>query len=212
MLIRAIFVSVLIHLAILLSQTRFDALSRPILAGHAVNALNVRLAVHGKGELLFPGKIDAKSELSDQQGGLPYKREVTHSNVARLLPPTVPLARSGKADSVRAPEATSSEAQTVSAEALGQYRLNVARYARQFKVYPSQARENVWEGVVHVLIAMPIGFGSPVVSLGRSSGHAVLDRQALDMVEQAVSLAMLPEDMRGRSWTVSLPVEYRLAD
>jgi len=197
---------------IVLSQTPFDAVSRQIFAGHTVNALNVRLAEHDQVELLFSGKIDAKSKLTDLQGGLPYKREATHPNVAKLLPPTVPLARSGKADSVCAPEVTSSEAQTVSAEALGQYRLNVARYARQFKVYPSQARENVWEGVVHVLIAMPIGFESPVVSLGRSSGHAVLDRQALDMVEQAVSLAILPEDMRGKNWTVSLPVEYRLAD
>lgn len=97
-------------------------------------------------------------------------------------------------------------------EAVKEYRLNVARTSRQFKNYPPLARKQGWEGVVLVAVAMPLAAGAPTVSLGRSSGYEVLDRQALDMVEQAVGLAVLPDGMRDRRLKISLPVEYRLAD
>jgi protein TonB len=133
-------------------------------------------------------------------------------NFGNISQSTVELARSGKAEPKPLVQEKTTELLPSTAEDVGLYRLNVARNARQFKAYPSLALENGWEGVVHVSVAMPIGLGSPIVSLGRSSGHGVLDRQALEMVARAVSLAVLPDGMRGRNLTISLPVEYRLAD
>ena len=217
MLIRAIFVSVLLHLAILLSLTHLDVLSRTQNSGQEVRALHTHLAKRDQGELFSPNvansaKVHVKPETSIRQYGFASEPKARQPAIADLLPSTSASAKSGKTEPFGSPEVTSSEVLSVSEEVLGQYRLNVARSARQFKVYPSLAREKGWEGVVHVSVAMPIGLERPVVSLGRSSGYGVLDRQALEMVEQAVSLALLPEGMRGSNLTVSFPVEYRLAD
>jgi protein TonB len=217
MLIRAIFVSVLLHLVILLSLTRLDALSRAVSSGQKGRVLNMLIANGDQPEPFSPkvaksAKVDATRETSVRQYRFAKELKARQSTNALLSPLAGSSANSGKARPIGSPEVTASEPLSVSEAVLGQYRLNVARSARQFKVYPSLAREKGWEGVVHVSVAMLIGLERPVVSLGRSSGYGVLDRQALEMVEQAVNLAILPEGMRGSNMTVSMPVEYRLAD
>jgi len=217
MLIRAIFVSVLLHLVIVLSLIRLDVLSRSANSGQESGALRVHLAKHDQHELYLPKdaksvKIEPKSERAIRQYRFPSEPKARHSTFTHLLPSDVASAKSGKSEPIGSTGVTSSETPSISKEMLGQYRLNVARGARQFKEYPLLARENGWEGVVDVSVVMPIGLERPVVSLGRSSGYGVLDRQALEMVERAVSQAILPKGMHNTNWTVSLPVEYRLTD
>jgi protein TonB len=43
-----------------------------------------------------------------------------------------------------------------------------------------------------------------------SSGHETLDRQALDMVRDAVPLPQLPAALAGRPLTVDVPVVFRI--
>jgi TonB family protein len=217
MLIRALLISALLHLVILLSASRLDAFVPPANSGLGVKVLEMRIGSRDKREQLSShvskqGAPDAKPEAAVRKSNLPSDQKAKHFNIGRFFRSTVEIANSGNAASDRVLDPRPTDSPPVSAEALGQYRLNVARSARQFKVYPSLARENGWEGVVQVSVTMPIGFGNPTVSLGRSSGYGVLDRQAIEMVEQAVSLAVMPEGLRGRSMSISLPVEYRLAD
>jgi len=42
----------------------------------------------------------------------------------------------------------------------------------------------------------------------RSSGRAVLDTQAMLMIEQAAAATTLPEALRGRAFRVLLPIEF----
>lgn len=91
-------------------------------------------------------------------------------------------------------------------------RLELARRAREFRRYPAEAKVNAWQGVVVVSIAYSGAARQQLVTLERSSGHAVLDRQALEMVEQAGRQANLPQSLLGRRFRLSLPVEFSLME
>lgn len=217
MLIRALLISVFLHLVTLLSASRLDVFSQPAASGRGKNALEMRIGTRDTHELHSPkiaiqGVPDAKPGMTVRKSGVTSEVKTGYLNIGRFFRSTVEGANSGSAELDRARGIESAKLQSTAAEELGQYRLNVARNARQFKVYPSLARDNGWEGVVHVSVVMATGMANPIVSLDRSSGHRVLDRLALEMVEQAVSLAIMPEGMRGRNLSISLPVEYRLAD
>lgn len=103
-------------------------------------------------------------------------------------------------------------AEVKNAEGLGEYRLGLAREARRFKRYPTVARENAWTGVVVLMIQGAASSAVPMVSIDQSSGHAVLDAQALEMVEKATRLAPLPDSLMGKRFAISLPIHYRLDD
>lgn len=98
----------------------------------------------------------------------------------------------------------------VSADELRQYRLSLAIAARRFKRYPALARERAWEGTVEVLIVVSALLPAPEISLARSSGHAALDEQALDMIGQAARATALPGNLQGRSFRLLLPVRFSL--
>jgi protein TonB len=103
-------------------------------------------------------------------------------------------------------------AEVKNAEGLGEYRLGLAREARRFKRYPTVARENAWTGVVVLMIQGAASSAVPTVSIDQSSGHAVLDAQALEMLEKATRLAPLPDSLMGKRFAISLPIHYRLDD
>ncbi len=103
-------------------------------------------------------------------------------------------------------------AEVKNAEGIGEYRLGLAREARRFKRYPTVARENAWTGVVVLMIQGAASSAVPTVSIDQSSGHAVLDAQALEMLEKATRLAPLPDSLMGKRFAISLPIHYRLDD
>ncbi len=82
--------------------------------------------------------------------------------------------------------------------------------ARRFKRYPPLAREGGWQGRVEVAVSVSAWQRVPQLALIRSSGHAVLDEQALAMIEQAAASTLLPESLKGRDFRVLLPVEFSL--
>lgn len=104
------------------------------------------------------------------------------------------------------------EADAATSDGLRHYRLALAREARQLKRYPPLARERGWSGTVEVHLTHPAGLPAPLVSLGRSSGHGVLDRQALETIGQAARRVDLPASLRGRELRLAIPVEFALED
>lgn len=103
------------------------------------------------------------------------------------------------------------EAESVSVDGLRQYRLALAREARRLKRYPPLAREHAWEGTAQIA-AVFSGAAEPAVALAHSSGHAVLDEQALIMIARAVQSADLPDSLRGRQFKLLVPVQFSLGD
>lgn len=100
----------------------------------------------------------------------------------------------------------------VSVDGLRQYRIELAGAARRFRNYPALARSRGWEGVAEVSVAVNAGMPSPSVKLVKSSGHGVLDDQALAMLSRAVAATPLPESLQGHSFVVPMPIRFSLEE
>lgn len=104
------------------------------------------------------------------------------------------------------------ENEGVSADGLRQYRIELAGAARRFRDYPALARGRGWEGVAEVSVSMNAGLPAPSLKLVKSSGHGVLDEQAMEMLSRAVAATPLPESLLGRSFAVPMPIRFSLEE
>lgn len=95
---------------------------------------------------------------------------------------------------------------------LDRYRLQILTAAARFKRYPRSAIDNNWEG--EVVVRMTIGTDGRIAALGikSSSGHEILDRQALEMFRIAKPFVLLPPELAGREFELELRAIYGLKD
>ncbi|OGA01222.1 MAG: hypothetical protein A3I00_09895 [Betaproteobacteria bacterium RIFCSPLOWO2_02_FULL_64_12] len=110
-------------------------------------------------------------------------------------------------------EAAGRAATSPSAEETGsmeQYRLALIGAAKKYKRYPAQAMEKGWQGRVEIRLVIGSNGMTQSVVVKTSSGFQVLDSQALDMVKKAKPLAPIPASLRGREFTVDIPVIFDL--
>lgn len=98
------------------------------------------------------------------------------------------------------------------AAGLRQYRLALASEARRFRHYPAAARRAELTGTVEVRVAVAAGGAARRAELHRSSGHALLDAAALDMLNRAAERAEPPASLRGQSFAVLLPVAFEVEE
>lgn len=98
------------------------------------------------------------------------------------------------------------------ASGLRQYRLSLAVAARRFKLYPPQAMQNGWSGTAEVHLAVAANGVIQPAQLLRSSGFALLDAAAIEMVGNAAQQTAVPASLRGQSFSVPLPVVFDLND
>jgi protein TonB len=110
------------------------------------------------------------------------------------------------------PAAPAPAAEVPDAATLAQYRLQLMSAAKRYKRYPRVAMDNSWEGKVE--LRMVIGANGMIASLSvrNGTGHDVLDQQALDMVRKAKPLAPIPAALRGKEFSVDIPVIFSLKE
>jgi periplasmic protein TonB len=98
----------------------------------------------------------------------------------------------------------------IDAGTLDQYRLALIGFARRYKRYPAQAVDQGWQGRVeiHLVVGASGAIASTLVKA--SSGYEILDNQAMEMVKQAMPLAPIPAALRGREFSVDIPVIFDL--
>ena len=84
--------------------------------------------------------------------------------------------------------------------------------ARRYKKYPRIAQDNNWQGRVELRIAIGEDGALAALAVGRSTGHAVLDDEAQAMIRSAKSKATIPPALRGKSFTLVIPVDFSLKD
>ena len=138
----------------------------------------------------------------------------------RGSPPADPLAKQGKgtrsvAAHERSPAPPASDAADEApavADVLRQYRLTLAIAARRYQSYPELASRQAWQGTANVAVDIGGVGGAPRVVLLRSSGHPVLDAQAVEMLDQAARATAFPEVLKTRARRIVMPVEFRLND
>ena len=95
---------------------------------------------------------------------------------------------------------------------VAQYRAAIIAQAKRYRRYPRFARDNGWQGKVDVRMA--IGADGAIASLrvARSTGYAILDQQALEMVRSARPQAPIPDALRGKAFGIDVPVIFSLRD
>lgn len=100
----------------------------------------------------------------------------------------------------------------VDADVLSRYRLQLIGAARRYKRYPRAAIDNQWEGAAEVAMLVDANGRIRDMTISASSGHEVLDRQAIDMFRKAKPLVPIPPALRGREFRVMLKAIYSLRD
>ena len=98
------------------------------------------------------------------------------------------------------------------ASLIAQYRAALLAEARRHKRYPLVALDNGWEGEVVVRMAIAADGSIAGLDVKSSSGHAALDRQALEMFRKARAEVTLPAALRGKQFSVELRAVYNLRD
>jgi periplasmic protein TonB len=91
-----------------------------------------------------------------------------------------------------------------------QYRVALIKEADRYKRYPAQAIERGWQGRVEVRLVIGANTFIKSATVRTSSGYAVLDDLALDMVRKGKPLVQIPAALRGREFTVDVPVIFSL--
>lgn len=100
----------------------------------------------------------------------------------------------------------------LSVDGMRRYRLSLAAQARRFKRYPAQALASGWAGTAEIRLEIG-GDGQPKsVEVLHSSGYAVLDRSALTMIEAGARHTPVPAELRGKTFSVVLPVVFDLTE
>lgn len=95
---------------------------------------------------------------------------------------------------------------------LRQYRIALAGQAKRFKRYPRQAIDEGTEGTAEIRVSIVPDRPFPVTQVVRSSGAPILDATALEIIRQATIRTPVPESLRGKAFTVNLPVVFDLSE
>lgn len=78
------------------------------------------------------------------------------------------------------------------------------------KKYPKIAAMRNWQGEAIVELELDGNGKLKSKKITQSSGHEVLDKQALEMIEKALPLPAPPDALRGTSFTITVPVPFKL--
>ncbi len=91
-----------------------------------------------------------------------------------------------------------------------QYRLALIVATRRYKRYPAIAMEKGWQGRVEVRMVIGANGMLASTSIKTSSGHEILDNQAMDMLKKGKTTVQIPAGLRGREFSIDVPVIFNL--
>ncbi|MBE1236514.1 energy transducer TonB [Phaeovibrio sulfidiphilus] len=86
----------------------------------------------------------------------------------------------------------------------------VLAHLERRKRYPASARSRALQGTAHVAIVIDRSGQVLSAALRTSSGHAALDREAVELTTRASPLPAPPEEIRGSTITLVVPVQFSL--
>ncbi len=131
--------------------------------------------------------------------------------VASAKPATGSLGRSMlPAPAGVAIETTAKSGSDADAGTKEQYRLALIVATRRYKRYPALAMEKGWQGRVEVHMVIGANGMLASASIKASSGHEILDNQAMDMLKKGKTTVQIPATLRGREFSIDVPVIFNL--
>lgn len=90
------------------------------------------------------------------------------------------------------------------------YGVTLAREFAKHRKYPQVARMRGWQGTVKVSLQIDADGNGSNPTISESSGKQMLDDQALETVKKALPLPLPPEILRGKPFSIVVPVVFRL--
>lgn len=90
------------------------------------------------------------------------------------------------------------------------YKGLLEREIGKYRQYPRIAQMRGWQGEVVVELTIDENGRLASVRIQTSSGHDVLDKQAVEMVRKTVAASPPPDVLHGSSSTFLVPVSFRL--
>jgi protein TonB len=109
--------------------------------------------------------------------------------------------------------APESAARPLDAEEAGsreQYKVALIVAAKNYKRYPAQAMQNGWTGKVEIRLVIGANGMIQSAAIKTSTGFSLLDETALDMIKKAKPRVQIPPALRGKEFTVDVPVIFDL--
>ncbi|MCB2074093.1 MAG: energy transducer TonB [Novosphingobium sp.] len=86
----------------------------------------------------------------------------------------------------------------------------ISAHLNRKKRYPKEAKKALQEGIVTVRFTVHRDGSVSNVSIKRGSGHELLDRATLDLMQRVAPLPRMPSSMKRDSVMLSLPIDYSL--
>jgi protein TonB len=131
-------------------------------------------------------------------------------DTASAAPPASDASRAPEAPVIPGPAAAKYSAEAADAGLLEKYRLALIDAAKRYKRYPIHAMERGWQGRVEIRLVVDSNGTIKSTLIKRSSNHQILDDQALDMVKKGTGREPIPSALRGREFTLDIPVIFEL--
>jgi len=125
-------------------------------------------------------------------------------------PPEAPAQASVPAAQTPVPAVREAEAVPPDPNLLAGYGQALSEAISRHQRYPRMAQMRGWQGTATVALKFGSGHKLLTAILHKSSGHEILDEQALEMVRDAQPLPKPPESLRNRDFTVLVPIAFRL--
>lgn len=132
---------------------------------------------------------------------VPPPRAAMPAAVAPSAPPSVPAAAAASPATAADPRAKKQEAD---------YFALISAHLNRRKTYPAEAKQARQQGVVTVRFTVDRNGSVSGASIKRSSGHEILDRATLDLLQRVAPLPRMPSTMQRDSVSLSLPIDYSL--
>jgi periplasmic protein TonB len=149
---------------------------------------------------------------STPQKSSPTPSPAPSAEPAPSAPPTAapapgPVAKADPQPGTQAPAPSADDAGS-----LAQYRMQLIGVAKRYKRYPRVAMDNNWEG--DVVVRMVIGANGMIasVTIKTTSGHEILDKQAIEMFTKAKPLVPIPGALRGKEFVIEVRAIYNLKE
>ncbi|MFH1043841.1 MAG: TonB family protein [Pseudomonadota bacterium] len=111
---------------------------------------------------------------------------------------------------IPATEAAAKSGKEADTGTLEEYRLALIVATRRYKRYPAIALEKGWQGRVDVHMVIDANGMVASASIKTGSGYEVLDKQALDMLKKGKTTVPIPAGLRGREFSIDVPVIFNL--
>ena len=154
----------------------------------------------------------AKSALGVAAKTLPPEPAASAAAAASSAPPAAPIpVRSAAQAPAGVNNEPSGESDSeVDKGTLEQYRLALIVATRRYKRYPAIAMEKGWQGRVEVHMVIGANGMLARASIKTSSGHEILDNQAVNMLKKGKTTVRIPASLRGREFGIDIPVIFNL--